>query len=339
MIQDIEPHVMLQAFREDRAEAESPVFVFEGRKLLLRRTLGGLRIFRAYELPKEAELRFALRLDGTAYYYCTAEGGKAALGENEPSSGGSDGTGDGSDVKESDGTSDGGESSGIHGGIGGKDHAEVLLSGGESTGGADLKTYAAGLSEIRGSGILPKEQIFAAYTAAHIARWHAENKFCGRCGKVMEDGLHERSLVCPECGKVVYPRLDPAVICAVTSGDEIILTRYADRPFKYNALIAGYAEVGETLEDTVRREVMEEVGLEVESITYYKSQPWALSGCLLAGFFCRAKGDLTIHRQESELASAIWTRREDIELQPDDYSLTNEMMTAFKEGKEPPLNG
>ncbi len=183
--------------------------------------------------------------------------------------------------------------------------------------------------------LAPRELVFAAYTAWQLCRWYRDNAFCGTCGgrTVLSDT--ERAIVCPDCGRIIYPRIIPAVIVGVTNGDEIVLTRYANRPFKYNALVAGFTEIGETFEDTVHREVREELGLNVKNIRYYKSQPWAVVDDLLAGFYCDVDGDPTIHLDDGELASGIWTRREDIELQPDDFSLTNEMMLTFKLGKEP----
>ena len=127
----------------------------------------------------------------------------------------------------------------------------------------------------------------------------------------------------------------PAVIVAVTNGDEIVLTRYANRSFSYHALVAGFTEIGETLEETVRREVMEEVGLKVKNIRYYKSQPWAVAGDILTGYFCDVDGDPAIRVDEQELKEAVWVKREDVDGQPDDFSLTNEMMMVFREGREP----
>ncbi len=84
---------------------------------------------------------------------------------------------------------------------------------------------------------------------------------------------------------------------AVSHGDELILTKYACGEYKKYALIAGFAEFGETIEQTVQREVMEEVGIRVKNLRYYKSQPWGFSGSLLFGFFAEAEGDLTIYRR------------------------------------------
>ena len=96
------------------------------------------------------------------------------------------------------------------------------------------------------------------------------------------------------------------------------------------ALVAGFAEIGESLESTVSREVMEETGIKVKNIRYYKSQPWGIAANMLAGFFCEADGDCTIHMDENELKYAEWLGREEIVLQPYDHSLTNEMMKLFK---------
>jgi NAD+ diphosphatase len=106
---------------------------------------------------------------------------------------------------------------------------------------------------------------------------------------------------CTECHNIVYPRISPAVIVAVMDGNRILMTKYAGRVFKKYALIAGYAEIGETLEETVRREVMEEVGLKVKNIRYYKSQPWAFDDSLLSGFFCELDGLKEIKCQTFQL--------------------------------------
>ena len=101
--------------------------------------------------------------------------------------------------------------------------------------------------------------------------------------------------------------------------------------------MAGFTEIGETLEQTVEREVMEEAGLKVKNIRYYRSQPWGIADDLLAGFFCEVDGSTEIHMDESELSVAEWKSREEVELQPDELSLTNEMMTVFKDGKVPKM--
>ena len=141
----------------------------------------------------------------------------------------------------------------------------------------------------------------------------------------------ERMVRCMCCNNMVFPKICPAVIIGVTDGDRILLTKYAGRTYKNYALVAGFTEIGETLEQTVEREVMEEVGLHVKNIRYYKSQPWALSGSLLAGFFCELDGDDTISLQEDELSVGKWAYADDLELEDDGISLTREMILKFKE--------
>ncbi len=171
--------------------------------------------------------------------------------------------------------------------------------------------------------------LFAAFTAYHLSVWYDANRFCGHCGKPMARDTVERAMCCPDCGNKVYPRINPAVIIGIRNGDRILITRYRTG-YAHNALVAGFAEIGEALEDTVRREVMEEVGVKVKNITYYKSQPWGMAQDLLVGFFCDLDGDDTIRMDEGELKYAEWVTREELELQPNDISLTNEMMKVFK---------
>ena len=175
--------------------------------------------------------------------------------------------------------------------------------------------------------------LFAAFTAFHLAEWYFGNRYCGKCRGEMRCDDTERALVCSECGSKIYPRINPAVIVGVLNGGRILITRYK-RGFAHNALIAGFTEIGETLEQTVEREVMEEAGLRVKNIRYYKSQPWGMASDLLVGFYCEVDGDDTIKMDSSELKYAQWLSRDEVELQPYEHSLTNEMMKLFKSGAE-----
>lgn len=189
-----------------------------------------------------------------------------------------------------------------------------------------------GIRELRGDLSEPKRYVYAAYTAYQLAEWYEVTQFCGRCGTKNTNDSTERARVCPTCGNKIYPRINPAVIIGVIDRKEnkMVLTKYRSG-YGHNALVAGFTEIGETLEGTVEREVMEEVGLHVTNIRYYKSQPWGIASDILAGFFCDADGDTTIRMDESELRYAEWVSPEDIVLQPTNYSLTNEMMRLFKE--------
>ena len=180
----------------------------------------------------------------------------------------------------------------------------------------------------------PQHRLFAAITAYQLANWYRDNRYCGTCGSRTVHSRTERAVKCSNCGRTIYPRIIPAVIVGVINGDKILLTKYAGRDVPFYALIAGFTEIGETFEETVQREVMEEAGIRVKNIRYYKSQPWGIVDDLLAGFYCDVDGDPTIHMDKNELKEAGWHTRDEIVLQPTDHSLTNEMMTRFKKGLE-----
>ena len=176
---------------------------------------------------------------------------------------------------------------------------------------------------------------FAAWTAWHLYVWYRNNRFCGCCGSKTQHDTAERMLRCPNCGNMIFPRISPAVIVGVTDGDRLLMSKYAGRDYTNYALIAGYTEIGETLEQTVRREVMDEVGLKVKNIRYYKSQPWGVDGNILMGFYCDLDGDDTIHLDDHELSLAEWHYRGAIPTQDDHVTITREMIRIFDEGKEP----
>lgn len=179
----------------------------------------------------------------------------------------------------------------------------------------------------------PLHLAFAGITAYQLKQWYQSHQFCGRCGKSMKRDEKERMMFCEACHQVEYPKICPAVIVGVTDGNRLLLTKYAGRKFKKYALVAGFAEIGETIEDTVRREVMEEVGLKVKNVTYYKSQPWSFTDTLLFGFYCEVDGSSEIVLDENELSVATWFEREEIPVTEKTVSLTNEMILNFKYGK------
>ncbi|MGI5888496.1 MAG: NAD(+) diphosphatase, partial [Oscillospiraceae bacterium] len=156
----------------------------------------------------------------------------------------------------------------------------------------------------------------------------------GRCGSRMDDSVTERALVCPSCGLTVYPRINPAVIVGVVHGDSLLVTHYRGRPYRHLALVAGFSEIGESCEDTVRREVREETGIDVGSVLFYKSQPWPISDSLLMGFFAEADNPGKIAVQETELSEAHWCPRDQLPV-GSGFSLTEEMMDRFRTAGSP----
>lgn len=185
---------------------------------------------------------------------------------------------------------------------------------------------------------ISREMCYAGMTAWHLYCWYRSNRFCGSCGAKTVHDEKERMVRCPMCGNTIYPRISPAVIVAVTDADRILLTKYAGRGYTHYALVAGYTEIGETMEQTVQREVLEEVGLRVKHIRYYKSQPWGVDGNVLMGFYCDLDGSDVIHLDRRELAVAQWHNRKELPIADDGISLTREMIRVFGEGNEPKFN-
>ena len=178
----------------------------------------------------------------------------------------------------------------------------------------------------------PRAICFAGMTAYHLFTWYRDNQFCGRCGHVTEHSQSERMLACPSCGNMIYPKICPAVIIGLRKGNQILMSRYANREYKGKALLAGFCEIGETPEETVVREVMEEVGLKVKNITYYGSQPWGFDSNLLLGYFADVDGDDIIQLDEQELASAAFVERDNIAPESNLISLTATMIEEFRLG-------
>ena len=180
----------------------------------------------------------------------------------------------------------------------------------------------------------PMKDVLAAATAWHLYVWYRDNQFCGRCGTKLAHDTLQRMMRCPKCGNLVFPKIAPAVIIGLTDGDKILMTKYAGREYKRYALIAGFTEIGETAEETVAREVMEEVGLKVKNIRYYKSQPWGFDSNLLLGYFCDLAEKAEIQLEEEELSLAEWVDYKDVPDDPEGLSLTREMMVHFRKSRE-----
>ncbi|HXH80501.1 NAD(+) diphosphatase [Nocardioides sp.] len=155
------------------------------------------------------------------------------------------------------------------------------------------------------------------FHAVGLAEWHWVTRFCPRCGGELESSHAGHQLDCIECGKPQFPRTDPAVIMAVTKGEpgsddeRILLGRQVSWPEGRFSTLAGFCEPGETLEDAVRREVLEETGVLVGEVTYFGNQPWPLPASLMVGFTARALTE-DIEVDGTEMAEARWVSRADL---------------------------
>ena len=179
----------------------------------------------------------------------------------------------------------------------------------------------------------PKVEVYAGMCAYHLYVWYRDNQFCGRCGHKLVHDKNERMMRCTACNNQVFPKIMPAVIVAVVWEDKILVTRYKGRSHKEYALIAGFTEIGETAEETVAREVMEETGVKVKNIKYFATQPWGVAQDLLLGYFCELDGSPQVKIDEDELSWASWVSRDELEVEDHDISMTNRMLYLFSKGE------
>lgn len=144
---------------------------------------------------------------------------------------------------------------------------------------------------------------YLAGRAKQILEWHRDHQFCGRCGTAMQDHAQDRAKECSSCGLINYPRLSPSIIVLVRKGDTCLLARNARWPAGIFSTLAGFVEPGESIEQTVHREVLEEVGVQVNNLRYLGSQSWPFPNSLMLGFHADYAGG-EIRCQEGEIAEA-----------------------------------
>jgi NAD+ diphosphatase len=178
-----------------------------------------------------------------------------------------------------------------------------------------------------------QEIAWACLVGHQLFNWYSNNKYCGVCGAATLVKANERAVECPNCKMVAYPKISPAIIVAIVCGDKILLARNTIFPGGWYSLVAGYVDVGETLEETVKREVKEEVGIDIRAIRYYKSQPWPPSGSLMVGFIAEADDKQPIILEEKEIADARWFSRGNLPPHSSHISIGGELIEKFEKGE------
>jgi NAD+ diphosphatase len=181
--------------------------------------------------------------------------------------------------------------------------------------------------------IRQQEIAWISIVGFHLMNWYANNKFCGKCGIRTERKPDERAIVCPGCKTIVFPKISPAIIVAIVCMNKILLARNANFTGNWFSLIAGYVDVGESLEEALRREVKEEVGLDITDIRYYKSQPWPLSGSMMIGFIAEADENQPVITDNKEIAEAAWFSRGNLPKYSSNISIAGEMIEKFEKGE------
>jgi len=159
-------------------------------------------------------------------------------------------------------------------------------------------------------------ETFRTARAKALIGWRETTHYCGRCGTALQDHESMTARVCPKCGQLIFPRIEPCVITVVRRADgKILLARHVQRNQDIYACIAGFMEAGETAEQAVAREVMEETGLRIRNIRYFGSQSWPFPAQLMLGFTAEYDGG-EIHLQEEELSDARWFDRDNCPASP-----------------------
>jgi NAD+ diphosphatase len=159
--------------------------------------------------------------------------------------------------------------------------------------------------------------------------WLRHARFCSNCGSVVSPKSEDRGLLCGQCGRVTYAPLHPAIIVAVERDGKLLLAHNTRMPEKRYSVIAGFVEPGESLEQTVEREIMEEVRIEVQDIRYFGSQPWPFPCSLMLGFTARWKAG-ELHPDGVELNDAGWFSPGEFPDIPPGMSISRKLIDAFR---------
>ncbi|MCY1073659.1 NAD(+) diphosphatase [Archangium lansingense] len=205
----------------------------------------------------------------------------------------------------------------------------------------EVDCYAAdfpkGISPPEGLKLIPARSLYGrvdetlfgvAGRALSIAEWDITHRFCGRDGQPTVLVPGERARRCPVCHTPYYPRISPAVIVLVTRGDSMLLGRNARFPGVMFSTLAGFVDIGESLEETVVREVKEEVGVDIKNLRYFGSQPWPFGRSLMLGFTAEyAGGD--IHVDGQEISEAGWFTPDNLPPIPPRLSIARQLIDSF----------
>jgi NAD+ diphosphatase len=177
-------------------------------------------------------------------------------------------------------------------------------------------------------GVLDEDLFKRAMAAVHLTEWDRASRFCGLCGAPTAPVREERAKSCTRCGKMIFPRISPAIIVLVERGDRLLLARASRFAQGFYSVLAGFVEAGESLEETVRREVEEETGITVEDIRYFGSQPWPFPDSLMIGFTARyASGELRIDGRE--IVDAGWFTADNLPELPGKISIARRLIDSF----------
>lgn len=164
--------------------------------------------------------------------------------------------------------------------------------------------------------------------AVLVNDWYISHRFCGRCGTPTRLDEKDMMLKCPKCGQNHYPRIAPAIIVAIRNGDELLMAKHSYHDNIRYALIAGFVEPGEAIEEAVHREVLEEVGIKIKNLKYMRSQSWPFPNSLMLGFMAEYdSGDIKV--DGDEILKAKWFKKDEIIRYGSDISISDWLIQTF----------
>jgi NAD+ diphosphatase len=177
-------------------------------------------------------------------------------------------------------------------------------------------------------GVLSDDEFAVAARALGVVAWDRDHRHCGRCGSATVRSVTERARMCDACGFAVYPRISPAIITLVERDGRALLARNARTQMPFYSTLAGFVEIGETLEECVAREVHEEAGIAIRDVAYFGSQPWPFTGSLMVGFTAKwASGELA--PDPSEIRDAAWFAPDALPPVPPKLSIARALIDDF----------
>lgn len=207
---------------------------------------------------------------------------------------------------------------------------------------ADILYYAYEVTDVAGlpdgakfsgprelTGTIPDDEVALAAYAVRIVDYDRSTRFCGRCGKKTRPLKTERARLCTDCNRIVYPRISPAIIVLIKKDDSVLLASSPRFPPDLHSVLAGFVEPGENLEEAVHREVKEEVGIEIENIRYFGSEPWPFPDSLMVGFYADYTGG-EIQIDKNEIVSAGWFTRDNLPVLPSTMSISRALIEAWR---------
>lgn len=175
---------------------------------------------------------------------------------------------------------------------------------------------------------LPQDMFWISGRAIQMVNFNNDHKFCGRCGTLTQSLEGERAKKCFKCGLVNYPRISPAIIVAVVGNGKLLLAHNTNSPKDIYSVVAGFVEAGETFEECVSREVLEETGIVVKNIKYFGNQPWPFPNSLMIGFTCEyASGEIQVDGKE--IGHAEWYSSTELPVTPKGISIATELIDWF----------